>query len=341
MTFHALHEKYGPIVRTAPNELSFIEPEALKAIYSERQKVKPVFPKNYDTFKETRNQIAHSVFIAGDDDHRRMRKALNHAFSERNLQEQEARIQSHVDELIRGIRAEQNEKSVVVDLNERYNCVAFDVIADIVFGEPFSTLKESTYRSWLYLIGRTWKVITFNSALKSIVPALCVVRRLIPTGAMLQKEVNKFNLVLERVKKRMILGTSRGDLLTKIMKYNDENNSMTNQEIISNGTLFVAAGTETVATLLSALTYLLTRNKEPMKKLTDEIRGTFSDEGMISVQSVGKLQYLTACIQEGLRVFPPLPEGLPRVVPPEGENICGHWVPGGVRGSNFFLPLFH
>lgn len=149
MTFHALHKEHGPVVRTAPNELSFIDLEALKMIHSARQKVKSVFPKNHGTFKEIRKQIAHSVLIAGDDDHRRMRKALNHAFSERNLQEQEARIQSHVEKLIEGLGAEQNGKSVIVDLKERYNYVAFDVIADIVFGELFNTLNESTYRSWL------------------------------------------------------------------------------------------------------------------------------------------------------------------------------------------------
>src|SRR5947209_6472762 len=36
-TVQKLHKKYGPIVRTAPNELSFIDAQAWKDIYGLRQ----------------------------------------------------------------------------------------------------------------------------------------------------------------------------------------------------------------------------------------------------------------------------------------------------------------
>ena len=339
VTFHALHREYGPVVRTAPNELSFIEPAALRAIYAERRKLRPVFRKNYDTFNETRNQISHSVFIARDNDHARMRKIINHAFSDRALRDQEPRIQRHVQTLIQKLDLEQSRRGIL-DINEWFNCAAFDIIADAAFGEPFDTLQEPTYRSWLYLIGMTWKAITFASAIKSIAPPLYLFRRLIPTGFMLQKEVDKFNLVLDRVRQRMVLETSRIDLLNLVMKHNvDEKENMTDQEVVSNATLFVAAGTETVTTLLSALTYLLTQDARVMKKLCSEIRKTFLDESSITVQSVSQLQFLMACIHEALRIFPPIPEGLPRIVPSEGEEICGTWVPGGVRVFFHVLPF--
>ena len=41
------------------------------------------------------------------------------------------------------------------------------------------------------------------------------------------------------------------------------------------------------------------------------------------------LLYLTACINEGLRLFPPLPGNLRRIVPKDGKVISGRWVPGG------------
>ncbi|KAL9610244.1 MAG: hypothetical protein Q9167_005040 [Letrouitia subvulpina] len=326
--FHELHQIYGPIVRTAPNELSFNQPEALERIYGERGTSCPAFRKNYDTFNETRNQISKSVFIAGDSDHARMRKVINQAFSERALRDQEPRIQSHVQTLMKRLDAERQQKGVV-DLNEWYNFAAFDIIADAAFGEPFSTLEDPTYRPWINLIGKTWKAITFASAVKSIAPPLFLLRCLIPTGPFLQKEVNKFDLILNRVKERIAVGTDRIDLLSRVIKYNDRKERMTDQEIISNATLFVAAGTETVTTVLSALTYLVTQDARVMTKLATEIRDTFSDEESITVQSVSHLPYLTACIREALRRFPPIPEGLPRVVPPEGEEISGQWVPGG------------
>lgn len=47
----------------------------------------------------------------------------------------------------------------------------------------------------------------------------------------------------------------------------------------------------------------------------------------IFFQRVGQLTYLNAALEESLRVYPPVPAIIPRVVPKEGalivpENIC-------------------
>ncbi|KAL9582651.1 MAG: hypothetical protein Q9212_003173 [Teloschistes hypoglaucus] len=330
-TFHELHQKYGPIIRTAPNELSFNQADALHKIYADQTSGCPVFPKNYDSFNETRNQISKSVFIADDSDHARMRKVINQAFSEQALRDQEPRIQDHVQSFIQQVHGAAEKSDRVVDINEWYNFGAFDIIADTALGEPFNTLEAPTYRPWINMIGKTWKAITLASAVKSMAPSIYCLRCLIPTGLYLQKEVNKFDLVLNRVKQRISGGTDRIDLLSRVLRYNDrtEKEKMTDQEIISNATLFVAAGTETVTTVLSALTYLITMDSRVMRKLAKEVRESFPDTESITIQRVSQLEYLTACIREALRKFPPIPEGLPRVVPPGGDWISGQWIPGG------------
>jgi cytochrome P450 len=42
---------------------------------------------------------------------------------------------------------------------------------------------------------------------------------------------------------------------------------------------------------------------------------------------LGSLPYMNACIEEGLRIFPPVPIGLLRTVPKGGSIIDGHSVP--------------
>ena len=122
----------------------------------------------------------------------------------------------------------------------------------------------------------------------------------------------------------MLLETCRIDLLTSVMEHNaDEKENMTDQEVILNASPFVAANIETFTMLLSALTYLLTRVLRVMEKLCSEIRKTFLNESSITVQSVGQQQFLMACIYEAPRIFLPLPEGLPLMIPSEGEEICG------------------
>lgn len=60
-----------------------------------------------------------------------------------------------------------------------------------------------------------------------------------------------------------------------------------------------------------------------------------SAQGLISspIQNAeaAQLPYLQACIKEGLRIFPPITSLRERVVPPEGDTILGHRIPGGTN----------
>lgn len=52
------------------------------------------------------------------------------------------------------------------------------------------------------------------------------------------------------------------------------------------------------------------------------------------------LPYLAAVINETLRIHHPTPINLPRVVPPEGQMIDGHWIPGRVSTFSLLHRLF-
>jgi cytochrome P450 len=101
-------------------------------------------------------------------------------------------------------------------------------------------------------------------------------------------------------------------------------------EIILNGALFIVAGSETTANLLSGLFARLIWNPDKYQKMVDELRSSFKSEDEISSESLQKLPYFNACIEEGLRVHPPVPVGLLRTVPKGGAYIDGNWVPEGI-----------
>ncbi len=52
-------------------------------------------------------------------------------------------------------------------------------------------------------------------------------------------------------------------------------------------------------------------------------------ERALRFESLARLPYLQAVLQESLRMYPPIPSILPRVVPSGGLAICGEWVPAG------------
>ena len=332
--FQELHKGYGSVVRTAPNELSFVEPSAWKTIYDRKNRHQTPFRKNYDSFNETRSQIRTSMYLAGDHKHAQVRKILSHAFSPDALRNQEPLLQEHVQQLMEGLNHELSNKDGIVDLEKWFTWIAFDIIGDTSFGEPFRCATEPDHRSWPLMLARVRKVITVLSGLKSIAPSFSLLRWLIP-GSILQKSVlqhfvNRLEFDLNVVKDRITSEPSRNDVLSSIVQHNKEHRILDNTEIMANASLFILAGTETVATLLSAVTYFLTQNPAALSNLSTEIRGHFNDENPLTMQSLAFTPYLTACIEEAMRLVPPVPEGLPRVTPPEGEQICGQWVPGGV-----------
>lgn len=50
----------------------------------------------------------------------------------------------------------------------------------------------------------------------------------------------------------------------------------------------------------------------------------------MTLEALGALPYLHACMEESLRVYPPVPTGLPRKAPKGGAFVDGVWIPDDV-----------
>lgn len=88
---HNLHLKYGPVVRVAPNELSFIDEQAWKDIYSSSPTVPQSMKRGSDFFR----------YLEDDEtDHPRIRRAYAPAFSRRALARQEPILAKYGDALV-------------------------------------------------------------------------------------------------------------------------------------------------------------------------------------------------------------------------------------------------
>ena len=91
------------------------------------------------------------------------------------------------------------------------------------------------------------------------------------------------------------------------------------------------AGSETTATTLATVTWYLAHSPEILSRLQHEVRTTFQSYEAINARTTSKLYYMHTVCLEALRMYPPLPLGLPRVVPDAGAILDGHFVQGGVR----------
>ena len=144
-----------------------------------------------------------------------------------------------------------------------------------------------------------------------------------------------FNLNIEKVDRRIASKSDRPDFLSYIIQGKD-GVAMPLPELYANSTLLVLAGSESTASGLAGITFQLLRHPEALKKAIEEVHNSFATESDIVPERVKHLPYMAAVVSEGLRMYPPFPEGLPRLTPRQGATICGQFVPGGVSQSFYF-----
>jgi cytochrome P450 len=81
---------------------------------------------------------------------------------------------------------------------------------------------------------------------------------------------------------------------------------------------------------MAATLFYLVRNPHALKRVTEEIRGKFSDvEEIVHGPLLGSCSYLRACVDEAMRLSPSVGGILPREVLPGGITIDGHTIPQG------------
>ena len=116
---HKLHQKYGDVVRIAPNEISFSTPDAWNDIYGHRSGKNEIMKD--PTFYNTTTSEAGGILNADRTRHGYLRKQLSHGFSEKAMRQQEHVVLGHVNTCLDGLRTASRGGTIPVDLNRWYN----------------------------------------------------------------------------------------------------------------------------------------------------------------------------------------------------------------------------
>ncbi|KAJ5643199.1 uncharacterized protein N7484_005706 [Penicillium longicatenatum] len=318
-----LHDQYGDVVRISPNSLVYRASSAWKDIYGHRKKGQKTFLKDPSLYAPTPNGV-NAIITANEHDHQRMRRLLAHAFSSKALNEQESILHTYADMLVNKLGDILCKPSpAVIDLTRWFDFTTFDLIGDLAFGEPFDCLANSTYHWWVLII------------LDAVKATLLVPKHL------LEKRTASFNLSVEKMRRRLNSNTTRPDFTSYILKHSKGGMGLSPSEIDANAAVFVLAGSETTAALLSGCMFYLLCHRDKYKRLVREIRGAFKNPSDIRLARISVLPYLNAVLTETLRIYPPIPAMLPRLVPEGGAFINEAYVPAGVSVSISLYSSFH
>lgn len=332
----AWHERYGPIVRVAPDELSFLDATAWRDIY----------PKNFIRPNEYKDQppgkTAANLIACTESEHARFRKILAPGFSEKNVMEQEPFVRAYVNKLIAKLNKRSSQEEVAssttaVDMVEWINYVAFDIIGDLTWGSSFGCLDGLTYHPWIQTVSQ-FKTAVLVGATKFYPMVYSLLMAITPPSA-LKEVMEMWKITEHKVRQRVGDGnTDRPDLVSTMLatsvaaQTNPDQMAiapMTREEMEVNAMMIVAAGSESITTVLcGAINYLL-RNPEKLTKLVHEIRSTFPSEREIEGSALKRLSYLNAVLTESMRLCPTIPDAMRRLVPPGGAMVTGQILPAG------------
>ncbi|KAI1411113.1 cytochrome P450 [Hypoxylon sp. FL1857] len=319
-TVKKLHDKYGPVVRVAPDELSFVESQAWKDIYGHHGSYE--MAKDPKFYRLLGKHAPDTIVSADREHHSMLRRQLAHGFSERSMREQEPIIGEYVDLLMRRLEEHSDNGRKPLDMRAWFNFTTFDVIGNLGFGSDFSCLEKSSYHPWVGTILQNFRDNAFMRTMVQFLPPIFV--HILNEAGMMKGRAQHLEYTRQTVRKRMALETERPDFLEGLLKKKDQ---LTEEEIYMNASVLIIAGSETTATLLSGAIYLLGMHRDVLEKLTQEVRSAFTSEDQITLTSVNNLSYMLACLNESFRQYPPAALGLPRVVPKGGCKIAGRWVP--------------
>lgn len=251
--------------------------------------------------------------------HDRRRRVWAPAFSDMALRGYEGRIKMYNDILIRQLEKTSGQP---VDASKWFNLYSFDVMGDLGFGESFGMLESGEEH---------WAIALLNAGMDPMglwFPIWFFRMMLVIPGA--AKGYFRFiDYCADQIKKRINKGKDAnpdiaGYLVEAFEKSENKKDGMA--FIVGDSRLIIVAGSDTTAATLTHLFYHLAKNPDVVEKIRKEIEPMMDAE--LSHAKIQEAQYLNGCINEALRLNPPVPCGVARKTPKEGVYIRETFIAG-------------
>ncbi|KAK2593521.1 hypothetical protein QQS21_008787 [Conoideocrella luteorostrata] len=362
-----------PILRIGPNAIAFNHADAIKDIYGHRTKC--LKDKKESILAGTHRHLFDVVDKA---EHSRKRKLLSAAFAIKNLEKWEFKVRYTSERLLRALDERcttpldlskqpnpnaltVDPKDLTVDFNHWINLWTIEAINFIALSSKMDLLDTGTDEVTAErLDGTTYRARyrhsqNNSSIVKSVFcwdydlwPTLAWLTQIIPSKWKVIWGYSRpwgdilYHAAHERLK-RYNAGEDLDDFFTCLMEdKSGAPNLLEWGELVAESAAIIDAGAETTAIALTNLLELLIRHPQHLASLREEVADAFEEGELVaSYDRVKNLPFLKACLDEGMRLRPPVSSGLPRRTPPEGASILGEWIPGDTSISMTIFGAHH
>lgn len=297
----------------------------------------------YDNIAGEYHDVANATDRA---DHSRKRRIVSHVFSHKHILTMEEVINEVLGNLVQALDQRLNQD---LDIRYWFNLFTFDAISSLAFSQPFNFLVTGSDMTFgQHPDGSTYPVNLVTTFHDATTYAAFVGHARPGLSAFINK---CFNVVKAHgstalqdfaaactYKASMRVSSGKGERFDFFSKLEEvpkgQTNSMPFGEQAAEAGLMLNAGSDTTASGLTNTLFLLVKHPDTLAKLRQELDLVMTPDAITpDFNMLMASPYLRACLDESLRLRPPVAIGLPRVTPPEGSTICGHFIPGGVTVS--------
>ncbi|KAF4306229.1 cytochrome P450 [Botryosphaeria dothidea] len=329
---HELHKKYGSIVRISPSEISISDPTACHTIHHAGSG----FLKS-DWYSRFVDHEVPGIFEMSDaKQHAARRRLLARAFTKTELRAKwEGMIKEKTDLAMEKIANEV--KTGQADVFKWWTFLATDVVGHLMFGESFRMLELGKKNEYIHVLESTAK----GRGIAVEVPLFDVIGRRIPHPTF-RALFHGNDYLIEYGKRAVVMCNSQGSAAGNVFaRLNPENTTdakskspsdfpLTELDIQTEAGNLILAGSDTTAFSLTYITWSVLAHPDVQAKLEEEVAALhdgFTDADL------ELLPFLTAVINETLRIWGASSGSLPRTVPRGGAELTGHFVPEGYTVS--------
>ncbi|KIK61218.1 hypothetical protein GYMLUDRAFT_96895 [Collybiopsis luxurians FD-317 M1] len=144
------------------------------------------------------------------------------------------------------------------------------------------------------------------------------------------------NFASEWVQNRLNMGAKVKDLWYHLTGEAAVGQSVS-REVVADALLAIVAGADTTSVGLTNFIWMILSHPEHYQRLREEVDRVYADADATDISKQSQLKYLSACLDESLRLLPPgLTAGV-RQVPEGGRMIAGYFLP---EGTQVYLPPY-
>ncbi|TGO26033.1 hypothetical protein BPAE_0067g00050 [Botrytis paeoniae] len=314
---HSLHQTYGHIVLITPNEVSCSSLPSFKTIH----RISKTFLKStwYHNFVTPPAGVFNMI---DPKDHAVRRKMFSHAFSKSSLKVTwESEVRKKTNMAVNKIKRDALVGEV--DILKFFMFMATDVIGHLCFGESFGTLEKERKTQYI----EDLQHVSIVAGIRAEFPGLFKIGKMSGLSFLKTPDDRLAEYASLAVRNAKSQSDASPNIFRKILaeaKSESAEGSLSDLDIQLEATNFIVAGTDTTAHTLTFLLYNILKNPQLQRQLEDEV-DTLGDD-FVS-KDVEGLPFLNAVIDEGLRLWGAAPGALPRIVPQEGAELDGHFLP--------------